>query len=276
MSSSPPATLSGRGAVVTGVGRRAGIGFAISRRLVSLGASVFASQCVEHDRRQPWGADPDAPDALLAELEDAAVAANQRFGHLDVDLAEPDAPDRLIARALGAIGRLDILICNHAQSGSDGPLSQLTAGMLDSHYAVNTRSSILLAKAFSSEFEPAVGATRPAGRVVFLTSGQDLGPMPGEVAYAAAKGALSSITLTLADELAALGITVNTVNPGPVDTGYADEAAREAVRARMPHGRWGEPDDAARLIVWLCTDDARWITGQVVNSEGGFRRWGGS
>ncbi len=275
MSYSPTAVLADRGAVVTGVGRRAGIGFAISRRLVSLGASVFASQCVEHDRRQPWGADPDGPDALLAELEGEAVGAGQRFGRLDIDLAEPDAPERVIKGARDAIGRLDILICNHAQSGSDGPLSELTAEMLDGHYAVNTRSSILLAKAFSSVFEPVEGAPLPAGRIVFLTSGQDLGPMPGEVAYAAAKGALSSITLTLADELAARGITVNTVNPGPVDTGYADEATLEAVRHLMPHGRWGEPDDAARLIVWLCTDDARWITGQVVNSEGGFRRWGG-
>ena len=269
------ATLAGRGAVVTGVGRRAGIGFAIARRLVALGASVFTSQCVEHDRRQPWGADPDGPDALLVELQDEAVGRKQRFGRLDIDLAKPDAPEQVIRRARDAIGRLDILICNHGQSGTDGALAEVTAAMLDSHYAVNTRSSILLAKSFSSVFEPAEGAPPPAGRIVFLTSGQDLGPMPGEVAYAAAKGALSSITRTLADELAGSGITVNTVNPGPVDTGYADEATREVVRNRMPHGRWGEPDDAARLIAWLCTDDARWITGQVINSEGGFRRWGG-
>jgi 3-oxoacyl-[acyl-carrier protein] reductase len=66
------------------------------------------------------------------------------------------------------------------------------------------------------------------------------------------------------------GITVNTVNPGPTDTGWglADRDPRPA----MPLGRWGEPDDAARLIAWLCSEDARWITGQVIDSEGGFRR----
>ena len=76
---------------------------------------------------------------------------------------------------------------------------------------------------------------------------------------------------TLSHQLIRQGITVNAVNPGPVDTGYASEEAREWVRERMPLGRWGQPDDAARLISWLCTDDAEWITGQVINSEGGFR-----
>jgi 3-oxoacyl-[acyl-carrier protein] reductase len=96
--------------------------------------------------------------------------------------------------------------------------------------------------------------------------------MPGEIAYAASKGALSSITLTLADELADRGITVNCVNPGPVDTGWATPELFAAVADRLPAGRWGEPDDAARLIAWLVSDDGRWMTGQVLNSEGGFRR----
>ena len=66
---------------------------------------------------------------------------------------------------------------------------------------------------------------------------------------------------------------MNTVNPGPVDTGYAPPDVVAAVAASFPGGRWGEPDDPARLIAWLTTDEARWITGQVINTEGGFRRW---
>jgi 3-oxoacyl-[acyl-carrier protein] reductase len=96
--------------------------------------------------------------------------------------------------------------------------------------------------------------------------------MPGEIAYAASKGALAAITLTLADELADRGVTVNCVNPGPVDTGWATPELLAAVADRPPAGRWGEPDDAARLIEWLVSDDGRWMTGQVLNSEGGFRR----
>jgi 3-oxoacyl-[acyl-carrier protein] reductase len=98
--------------------------------------------------------------------------------------------------------------------------------------------------------------------------------MPDELAYATSKGALVAITSTLADTLADRGITVNTVNPGPTDTGYATEAAHERVARRFPAGRWGAPDDVARLVAWLCTDEAAWITGQVINSEGGFRRYG--
>jgi 3-oxoacyl-[acyl-carrier protein] reductase len=94
--------------------------------------------------------------------------------------------------------------------------------------------------------------------------------MAPEVAYAVSKGALQQATLTLADELADRRITVNTVNPGPTDTGWG--LAEQDPTGTMPFGRWGEPDDAARLIVWLCSDDAHWITGQTIDSEGGFRR----
>ena len=142
------------------------------------------------------------------------------------------------------------------------------AAELDATLAVNTRAVLLLVQAFAAHHDG-----RPGGRVVLFTSGQHLGPMPGELAYAASKGALVEVTASLADALADRGITVNTINPGPTDTGYVDQATRERVARLFPAGRWGAPDDAARLVAWLCTDDAAWITGQVVDSEGGFRRF---
>ena len=96
--------------------------------------------------------------------------------------------------------------------------------------------------------------------------------MTGEIAYAASKGALHQITASLSDLLVERGIAVNAVNPGPTDTGYADPEAHAQVLRRMPLGRWGQPDDAARLIAWLVADEGQWVTGQVINSEGGFRR----
>jgi 3-oxoacyl-[acyl-carrier protein] reductase len=249
--------LTGRVAVVTGVSRRAGIGQAIARRLGAAGARLFLHSYAPHDREQPWGADPDVPGGFADEE-----------AHFEADLAEPDAPQALVDAAVARFGHVDVLVCNHAQSGHDGPLETMDAARLDRHFAVNTRSSILLAKAFAAQHDG-----RRGGRVLFLTSGQDLGPMPDEIAYATSKGALASITRSLADHLADRGITVNAVNPGPVDTGYAPPAAREAVARRFPGGRWGEPDDPARLIAWLATDDGEWITGQVINTEGGFRRW---
>ena len=263
-----PLPLRGRAALVTGVSRRAGIGYAVARRLAALGASLFLHHYAPHDRDQPWGDDPGGADAVLAGVRSALADADASVHHLELDLALPEAPARLIEAAADAFGHLDILVCNHARSGGDGPLGTLDADMLDAHWAVNTRSTILLTQAFAARHDG-----RPGGRVIFMTSGQDLGPMTGEVAYAASKGALASITKTLADQLADQQITLNAVNPGPVDTGYAPPEAYEAVRRHFPQQRWGVPDDPARLIAWLVTDEAAWITGQVINSEGGFRRW---
>ena len=262
-----PLPLRGRVALVTGVSRRVGIGYATARRLAALGASLFLHHYAPHDRDQPWGDDPGGAEAVVAGVRSALAAADAGVLDMELDLALPEAPAQLIEAATEAFGHLDILVCNHARSGG-GPLGALDAALLDAHWAVNTRSTILLTQAFAARHDG-----RPGGRVIFMTSGQDLGPMTGEVAYAASKGALASITKTLADQLADQQITLNAVNPGPVDTGYAPPEVYEAVRRRFPQQRWGVPDDPARLIAWLATDEAAWITGQVINSEGGFRRW---
>jgi 3-oxoacyl-[acyl-carrier protein] reductase len=102
-----------------------------------------------------------------------------------------------------------------------------------------------------------------------MTSGQHRGAMPAELPYIASKGALHQLTPSLADHLAPRNITVNTVDPGATDTGYADDELLRRIAAREPMGRWGEPDDAARLIAWLTGPDAGWVTGQVIVSSGG-------
>jgi 3-oxoacyl-[acyl-carrier protein] reductase len=259
--------LAGRVALVTGVSRRVGIGLAVARRLAALGAGLFVTSWTAHDREQPWGADPGGLDAVLAELGGGDAPGVGRVEHLEADFQDPEAPDRVMAAAVEAFGHVDILVCNHARSSAGG-LGELTAAELDATLAVNTRAVLLLVQAFAARHDG-----RPGGRVVLFSSGQHLGPMPGELAYAASKGALVEVTASLADALADRGITVNTINPGPTDTDYVDQATRERVARRFPAGRWGAPDDAARLVAWLCTDDAAWVTGQVVNSEGGFRRF---
>lgn len=264
-----PLPLLGRTALVTGVSRRIGIGHAVARRLAAWGASVFVHHYCPHDEERPWGADPGGAGAVVAEVRQALGDPGATVHDLSLDLAGATAPEQLVEAAVGAFGHLDVLVANHASSGRDGPLGSLDAAVLDAHWAVNTRSVILLVQAFAAAHDG-----RPGGRVVLMTSGQNLGPMIGEIAYATSKGALVSITPSLAEAVADRGITVNTVNPGPVDTGYAPPDVHEAVRRRFPAGRWGAPDDAARLVAWLTTDDAAWVTGQVINSEGGFRRWG--
>jgi 3-oxoacyl-[acyl-carrier protein] reductase len=248
--------LTGRIALVTGVSRRAGIGFAITRRLVAEGARVFASGWPAHDATQPWGADPEAEAGLRA------LGDGVRYS--EADLADREAPQAVLAAARSAYGHLDLLVVNHARSGH-GRLADVTAPELDAFLHENVRAAILLVKEFAAQHDG-----RPGGRVVLMISGQHLAPMAREVAYAVSKGALHQATKTLADELIDRGITVNAVNPGPTDTGW--EISGRDPRPSMPLGRWGQPEDAARLVAWLCSDEAGWITGQVIDSEGGFRR----
>jgi NAD(P)-dependent dehydrogenase (short-subunit alcohol dehydrogenase family) len=248
-----------RNALVTGVSRRAGIGHAVARRLLADDVAVFIQGLTAHDELQSWKAEPGGT---------AGVAQELGVPFVEADFADPAAPAAVVEEATHALGGpLDILVANHARSGH-GRLADLTAEEIDAFLYENVRASLLLVKEFAARYDD----SRGGGRVIVLTSGQHLAPMAGEVAYAVSKGALQQATATLADELADRGITVNTVNPGPTDTGWG--IGDQDPTGRMPLGRWGEPDDAARLIVWLCSDDARWVTGQTINSEGGFRRWG--
>lgn len=259
-----PLPLRDRTVLVTGVSRRAGIGHAIACRLAAYGANVFCHHFAPHDERQPWGGDDIGE--VIASIRGHLVG-DARVADLHLDLADPEAPEKLFEATAAQFTTVDGLVCNQALSEADGALGELTAAELDAHWAIDARASILLGQAFARRHR-----TGTPGSIVFLTSGQALGPMPGEVAYAAAKAAIAGVTPTLADQLAPDGIRVNTVNPGPVDTGYFTDELRRELTARFPLGRPATPDDPARLICWLMTDEASWITGQVINSEGGFRR----
>jgi 3-oxoacyl-[acyl-carrier protein] reductase len=237
--------LDGRRVLITGVSRRAGIAYTLAGRLVDQGARTFASGWAPHDAEQPWGAHDVAP------------------ADLSLDLADPGAPARLVAAARAALGGIDVLLAVHARS-SPQSLAQLTAAELDVTFAVNARATLLLVREF------AAGFTGEHGRVITFSSGQHREPMPDELPYIASKAAIQQLTPSLALELAPRGITVNCVNPGPVDTGYADEAARAVVAAAHPQRRWGTPDDIVAAIVWLASPASDWVTGQTIDVDGGW------
>lgn len=253
--------LQDRVVVVTGASRRVGIGAALARRAAADGAAVLVHSWEPHDAEQPWGADEGGAAALVDELRRGGARAE----HVAGDLADPSAPHALLAAAREALGHVDALVANHARSSAQR-LEDLTAGELDLTSAVNVRATLLLAQAFAAQHDD----ERPGGRLLWFTSGQHHGAMPEELPYIASKAALHELTRSLAVHLAPRRITVNCVDPGPVDTGYADAAARAAVAAASPSGRWGTPEDTARLVAWLLSDEAAWVTGQTIGSDGGW------
>lgn len=230
---------------MTGVSRRAGIAWTVAERLTADGWTLSATGWPAHDDEQPWGGDSTAPP----------------FPWQPADLADPDVPARLVEEHVAAHGSLDALVAVHARS-SDQDLAATTAAELDASFAVNARATILLVQA---------AARAGVSRVVLFTTGVHQGPMPTEIPYVVSKAAIQGVTATLAAALAPTGATVNCVNPGPNDTGYADAETLAAIAHRMPlEPRWGRPADITELVAWLVSDAAGWVTGQTIDSDGGW------
>lgn len=284
-----PLPLAGKTALITGVSRRRGIGFSVAVALAQLGAHIVIHHHRGHDLDQPWGADD--LDEVRAGISEA-LTSGASLADIGANFDDPASVSAVMNTAFAVTGAVDILVCNHAKSGDDGGILDMTPERLDAFWSTNTRSTLLLTSEYARRTSgdqsgaPARPGDRtaqagpfaaPVGRVFWMTSGQIHGPMRGEVAYAASKAALAGVTPTVAAELLPFGIVLNTINPGPVNTGYMDPDttdrsldALQATEAATPFGRFGRPTDPANLIAWISTDAGAWMVGQVLTSDGGF------
>jgi 3-oxoacyl-[acyl-carrier protein] reductase len=247
-----------RTAIVTGASRKFGIAAAVARALARDGWNVVTTCWRPYDATTPWGSRAREAEALIAELKRLGVRA---ILHED-NLEDPAAANRIFDAAERGIGPVHALVNAHAHSTSGG-LIDTTVADFDRHIAVNARGVFLMSAEFARRFK----GPRGTGRIVNFTSGL---PLKGEIAYAASKGAIEWITVSSAAELASRGITVNAINPGPNDTGWMTPRLRKQIAARSPMGRIGRPDDAASVVAFLCSPAAGWITGQIIQCDGGW------
>jgi 3-oxoacyl-[acyl-carrier protein] reductase len=249
-------------AIITGASRLNGIGARIAIELASDGMDIFFTYWTKYDHEMPWGIGENDPELLENMIKKYGV----RCERLELDISEKSAPIKLFDCVEEKLGKSSILI-NNAAYAVDIGCNDLTAEIIDKHYEVNIRGTMLLSSEFVKRF-----TNLNHGRIVNLTSGQSLGPMIGNIAYATTKGAVDAFTVTLSAEVASKGITVNAINPGPTDTGWIDDITKKYLLSKFPMGRIGTPHDASRLIGFIASDDADWITGQIIHSEGGFQR----
>jgi len=240
---------------ITGVGRQRGIGAGVARALALRGWDLALTYWAAYDRRMPWGRASDETASLVGELRKHGV----RVTSMEADLESPSTASQLFQEALEQLGPITALVLSHCESVASGILDT-SLESFDRHFAVNTRASWQLIREFALQI-PLSG-----GKIIGLTSDHTVGNLP----YGASKGALDRIVLAAARELAHLGITANVVNPGPVDTGWMDEATRSELLRRQPGKSLGTPQSVADVIALLLSPEGAWINGQLIRADGGF------
>lgn len=261
------ARLSGRVAVVTGAGR--GIGRATALRLAAEGAALVLGDLDAHPL-----------DAVAAELTAHPCTT------VPGDTSDPDAADALVAAAVDAFGGVDILV-NNAGTTRDRMFHRMTPADLDVVLDANLRTAWNATQAVLGVMRPAAkaelaasGAVDHQRKIVFTSSVAALTGNPGQAGYTAAKGALISLVRTLAQEVGPLGITVNAVAPGFIDTrltavktadgelGIPNDI-RESIRGMIALGRFGRPEDVAAATAFLVSPDADFVSGVTLPVTGG-------
>jgi len=261
MNSTNNATLAGQKILITGVSRPVGIGATLAKRCAEAGAGVAVHGFSDYDMISGVNksAMPNGTEELAKQLNVTLIIPS--------DLERPGNAEKVVEEATEKIGALDGLVLNHAYS-TYGEIGDWTPEHIDPHLLVNVRASMMMIQAFAKQAD-----TSKNNAITLFTSGQYLGPMVNEIAYAVSKEALNCLCKQTSYLLRNQNIRVNCINPGPVDTGYCFGEAHEAVAKMFPSGRWGTPDDTADLLLFLHSEYAKWITGQIIASEGGFYRY---
>ena len=259
-------------AIVTGANH--GIGAAAAEQLAAAGVAVlvaFLRGRVAEDANTPEGYQRNR----MSDGGDVAariIAAGGNAVAIEADLLDPATPARLFDAAEDALGPVDILVNNATgwasgdsfTAGTVDPVGRttpgVTAALFDRTFGVDARAGALMIAEFSRRLIARDGTW---GRIVGLTSGGPLG-FPSEVTYGAAKAALENYTMSAALELGRRGVTANMIHPPITDTGWVNDAVRQFAATDSEHFHVAEPAEVGRVIGWLCGDDARMVSGNII------------
>ena len=247
--------LAGKHALVTGAGR--GIGLATAKTFAREGAAVAIAD-IDHARAH------DAAAALKG--------LGARALPVQVDVADPGSVAAMVGAIVAAFGRIDIL-SNNAGVGGNTPFLETTFDEWERILRVNLTGAFLVAQAVARNMRENGG-----GKIINIASLSGQRGGEGRAAYGAAKAGLELLTKVMAVELAPLGINVNAIAPGPIETEMArvahDAATRAAYGNLVPMGRYGTPEEIADAAVFLASDESRYVHGHTLNVDGGFRAAG--
>ena len=281
--------LKGKVALITGANH--GIGAATALALGMQGVKVFASffrpPCryseTELKRAEESGVGGDVLYQAMQQKPISELVSQFRDGEMTISALEADLADatnisKLFEACEEELGPVDILINNHThcvletfdpeQTSTEGSgIFLSTAANIDAHFVINSRAYALMMQAYLQQY---LKNGLSWGRIV-NTSTDAAHCHPLNISYAASKHAIESYSHSAACELGKYGITVNAIAPGPVQTGYIPPENEKALAKSTPLGRVGKPEDIADVTVFLCSEQARWLTGQLLYVGGGHR-----
>jgi 3-oxoacyl-[acyl-carrier protein] reductase len=238
--------LNGKTAIVTGASQ--GIGLAVAKRFFNDGANLVLT----------YLPDDGQADRVIEQIG----ATGDRVLIAAGDLRQPDFVGRLFDQAERRFGALNI-VAAIAGVNLSRPVVDTTEEDYDRVFSINTRATFRI-------FREAARKVSDGGRIIGVSSNMVLQGRAGHALYAASKAAVEQFVRTLAKELGARGITVNAIAPGPTDTAMVSQLSRDTAPAITPLARLGQPTDIADVIGFVASDDARWITGQIIGVNGGI------